>query len=137
MRAEAQIPDTFTNLQVLPKDTSKAELTSTMRRFAFALGVRCEYCHVENADKKFDYATDDKQEKRPRASPRRRVGKAADRGAFAPAIGILAESCPPGCASQFPIRVLVGAGRNFTLDSTFEGNLQRPTASLTYLQIAN
>lgn len=64
MRAEAQIPDTFTNLQVLPKDTSKAELTSTMRRFAFALGVRCEYCHVENADKKFDYAADDKQEKK-------------------------------------------------------------------------
>ena len=64
MRAEAQIPDTFTNLQVLPKDTSKAELTSTMRRFAFALGVRCEYCHVENADKTFDYAADDQQEKK-------------------------------------------------------------------------
>lgn len=62
--AQAQIPDTFKNLQVLPKDTSKAELTSTMRHFAFALGVRCEYCHVENADKKFDYAADDKQEKK-------------------------------------------------------------------------
>jgi thioredoxin reductase len=42
-----QIPDKFTNLKVLPKDISKQELQSTMRGFAFALGVRCEHCHVE------------------------------------------------------------------------------------------
>lgn len=62
--AGAQIPDRFTNLQVLPKDTSKAEPSATMRRFAFALGVRCEHCHVQKADKTFDYAADDKQEKK-------------------------------------------------------------------------
>ena len=49
--ASAQIPDKFTNLQVLPKDTSKADLQSSMRKFAFALNVRCPYCHVEKADK--------------------------------------------------------------------------------------
>ena len=42
----AQIPDKFTNLQVLPKDISKKDLVRTMRGFATDLGVRCGYCHV-------------------------------------------------------------------------------------------
>jgi hypothetical protein len=62
--ASAQIPDKFTNLQVLPKDTPKAELQSTMRKFAFALNVRCPYCHMEKEDKTIDFAADDKQAKR-------------------------------------------------------------------------
>ncbi len=62
--ASAQIPVKFTNLQVLPKDTSKAELQSTMRKFAFALNVRCPYCHTEKEDKTIDFAADDKQAKR-------------------------------------------------------------------------
>lgn len=62
--ASAQIPDKFTNLQVLPKDTSKADLQSTMRKFAFALNVRCPYCHMEKADKTIDFASDDKQNKK-------------------------------------------------------------------------
>ncbi|HYX52316.1 MAG TPA: c-type cytochrome [Candidatus Limnocylindrales bacterium] len=41
-----QIPDKFTNLQVLPKDISKSELTGIMRNFAGDLGVRCGFCHV-------------------------------------------------------------------------------------------
>ena len=45
--ATAQFPDKFRNLKVLPKDISKHELESTMRGFAFALGVRCDHCHVE------------------------------------------------------------------------------------------
>jgi tetratricopeptide (TPR) repeat protein len=64
--AWAQFPDKFTNLKVLPKDISKAELQSTMRGFAFALNVRCEHCHVEKAGgKKFemDFAADDKEAK--------------------------------------------------------------------------
>jgi photosynthetic reaction center cytochrome c subunit len=62
--AAAQMPDKFTNLKVLPKDISKPELMGTMRRFAFALGVRCEHCHVQNADHKFDFAADDKEAKK-------------------------------------------------------------------------
>src|SRR5258708_32455280 len=41
--AAAQFPDKFTNLKVLPKDISKHEMESTMRSFAFALGVRCDH----------------------------------------------------------------------------------------------
>ena len=65
--APAQFPEKFTNLKVLPKDISQAELRSTMRGFAFALNVRCEHCHVEKAGgKKFDmdFAADDKEAKK-------------------------------------------------------------------------
>jgi hypothetical protein len=34
------------NLQVLPKDIPRPELTAIMRGFTQALGVRCEYCHA-------------------------------------------------------------------------------------------
>jgi hypothetical protein len=63
--AAAQIPQTFTNLQVLPKDTPRAELVATMRGFAGALGVRCTHCHVgpDNLEG-MDFASDDKEKKR-------------------------------------------------------------------------
>jgi tetratricopeptide (TPR) repeat protein len=59
----AQFPDKFTNLKVLPKDISKNQLQATMRGFAFALGVRCEHCHVQNSDKSMDFANDQKAAK--------------------------------------------------------------------------
>jgi hypothetical protein len=62
--AVAQFPDKFTNLQVLPKDIPKDELQATMRRFAFALNVRCPYCHVQHADMKMDFPADDKDQKK-------------------------------------------------------------------------
>src|SRR5262245_25236351 len=37
--AAGQIPDKFTNLKVLPKDTPKPKLVETMRGFSNALGV--------------------------------------------------------------------------------------------------
>ena len=62
----AQIPDEFTNLQVLPKQSSKRELMGTMRGFATGLGVRCTHCHV-GEDKPgfegFDFASDAKKPK--------------------------------------------------------------------------
>lgn len=59
-------PDKFTNLKVLPTDISKHDLEQTMRGFAFALGVRCEHCHVEKKapERGFDFAADDKTEKK-------------------------------------------------------------------------
>ena len=65
--AQAQIPKTFTNLQVLPKSIGRPELVSVMRSYATALGVRCAHCHVR-ADapdlKGADFASDAKAEKR-------------------------------------------------------------------------
>ncbi len=42
----AQIPDEFQNLRILPTDISRDSLLRVMRDFSFALGVRCQYCHV-------------------------------------------------------------------------------------------
>ncbi len=63
----AQIPESFTNLQVLPEDIDRRELINAMRGFAGGLGVRCIHCHVgENTDtlEGFDFASDDKETKR-------------------------------------------------------------------------
>ena len=65
--AGAQIPEKFTNLQVLPKDISHDQLVQTMRSFASALGVRCMHCHVATNPqdmKTFDYASDEKETKK-------------------------------------------------------------------------
>jgi tetratricopeptide (TPR) repeat protein len=64
--AAAQFPDKFTNLKVLPKEISKHELESTMRGFAFALGVRCDHCHVDKKapEKGLDFPADDKDAKK-------------------------------------------------------------------------
>lgn len=60
-------PDSFTNLKVLPKNIDKRQLVATMRGFAMALGVRCNYCHVGEEGKPletFNFASDDKRTKR-------------------------------------------------------------------------
>ena len=65
--AAGQIPDKFTNLQVLPKDISKQELQSTMRGFAFSLNVRRNYCHAQKKEGEkpgLDYASDEKDTKK-------------------------------------------------------------------------
>jgi len=56
------IPDTFTNLQVLPKDISKDDLVQTMRTFSRSLGVRCDFCHEFRGETP-DFASDKKDEK--------------------------------------------------------------------------
>jgi hypothetical protein len=48
-----------TNLQVLPKTTTRAQLTPIMRRISGALGVDCTHCHVSMTDN----APDDKPAK--------------------------------------------------------------------------
>ncbi len=62
----AQIPDKFTNLEVLSKDISKRELIGNMRSFAIGLGVRCHFCHVGEGNdfSTFDFAADDKPQKK-------------------------------------------------------------------------
>jgi photosynthetic reaction center cytochrome c subunit/tetratricopeptide repeat protein len=37
------------NLQVLPKETTQAQVLQTMQAFTGALGVQCGYCHVQAA----------------------------------------------------------------------------------------
>ncbi|MDX1393873.1 MAG: c-type cytochrome [Gemmatimonadota bacterium] len=65
--AEAQIPDEFTNLQVLPEDIGPRQILGYMRAFSQGLGVRCTYCHVGEEGQPFsemDFASDDIEAKR-------------------------------------------------------------------------
>jgi len=51
------------NLQVLPADMSRQQVTAIMRNFTFALGVRCSTCHVGEEGQPlstYDFASDDK-----------------------------------------------------------------------------
>jgi hypothetical protein len=49
-----------TNLKVLSKDISGADLDKLMRRYTVDLGVPCGYCHEENAQtKQLDFASDE------------------------------------------------------------------------------
>ena len=54
------------NLQYFPKDTTRQALIQTMRGFSFALGTRCEHCHVEKTpgSHDLDFPADDKPEKK-------------------------------------------------------------------------
>jgi tetratricopeptide (TPR) repeat protein len=51
------------NLKVLPKDWTRPQVINVMQNFTAALGVGCEYCHVEKEGAPPDFASDDKKEK--------------------------------------------------------------------------
>ena len=60
-------PPEIQNLQFFPAETSAAELIPKMRDFSFALGVRCQHCHVGEEGQplaSFDFASDEKEAKR-------------------------------------------------------------------------
>jgi len=61
--ASAQMPDKFENLEVLPEDISKEQMTAIMQGFSSSLGVRCTFCHVGEPPK-MDFMSDDKDEKK-------------------------------------------------------------------------
>ena len=61
----AQIPDEFSNLQLLDAGVEKNRLVSIMKDWANGLGVRCNHCHVGPEDLQgMDFASDEKPEKR-------------------------------------------------------------------------
>ncbi len=53
----------YKNLKILSKNISDKELDSVMHTFTRGLGVRCDFCHVPTADRKMDFASDEKPEK--------------------------------------------------------------------------
>ena len=58
------IPDTYTNLQVLPKDIKKSDLVPVMKSFAITMDVRCSHCHAVPDDLSGgDFASDEKPTK--------------------------------------------------------------------------
>jgi len=49
-----------TNLRVLPKDSSPADIKALMDEYGQELGVKCEHCHTQDPrTQQMDYASDD------------------------------------------------------------------------------
>jgi hypothetical protein len=58
-------PPPITNLQIIPKDTPREQVIATMQSIAGALGVQCNYCHVqEGRGGRNDMASDEKPPKK-------------------------------------------------------------------------
>ena len=60
-------PESFKNLQVLPKDSSARVVVATMKGFAMNLGVRCQFCHVGKEGlplEQFDFVSDEMPQKK-------------------------------------------------------------------------
>ena len=121
------------NLQVLPKDMTRGQVTAVMRQFAMALGVRCEHCHAEDpaataaaaaaaanapaggrggrgGGPQLDYALDDKETKK---IAREMIKMVADiNGKYLPATGrsftdltrVSCETCHHGLAKPRTLR---------------------------------
>ena len=94
----AQLPQKYTNLQVLPKDTTPTQLVAMMKSFAQGLGVRCEHCHVGEGNdlSKFDFAADTKPAK---ATARKMIRMASTLNAQ------VTEIVPPAADATGALRV--------------------------------
>lgn len=55
----------FSNLKVLPKNTTPDQLKAVMHDFNASLGVKCGFCHAPSKDdpKKMDFASDENKHK--------------------------------------------------------------------------
>ncbi len=65
--ASAQIPQEMENLQFFSQEVTRDSIVEVMRGFSFALGVRCQYCHVGGDGISFqgvEFASDDDPDKR-------------------------------------------------------------------------
>ncbi|UCH10767.1 MAG: c-type cytochrome [Fidelibacterota bacterium] len=60
-----QKSNAYQNLQVLPQDIPREQLSSLMKGFTQALGVRCSFCHVGEGDdlSTYDFPSDKKPSK--------------------------------------------------------------------------
>lgn len=61
--AGGQAPPPMKNLQIIPADTPRPQVIQTMQGFTQGLGVRCEFCHVDEPGHQ-DFAADDKRVKK-------------------------------------------------------------------------
>jgi hypothetical protein len=59
-----QGPDSLVNTLVIPHNTPVPQVLAMMRGFTSALGVRCDYCHVEREGGPPNFPLDDKRTKR-------------------------------------------------------------------------
>lgn len=108
-------PDSLINTQVIPKTTPVLDVVGTMRNFAGALGVRCQFCHVGNEGQplgEFDFASDQKRTKLVARQMMRMLGEINKRLDTIPARGTppvtaTCSTCHRGVSRPIPLSALV------------------------------
>jgi len=128
-RGEGQPPK---NLQVLPKDMPRQQVTQLMRTFTAALGVRCEHCHTEDPNAPapaaggrggrggppLDYSLDDKETKKVAREMLKMVNDI--NGKYLPATGrtfteynrVTCETCHHGLAKPMTLQAAMAVAVN-------------------------
>lgn len=111
----AQEPEGFENLQVLPTDLTRGQVTAIMRGFTAATGTRCSTCHVGEEGQPlstYDFGSDDKPMKlkaremmRMVASINSALDELPDRGS--PPVEVTCMTCHGGVARPEPIEQIV------------------------------
>lgn len=112
----AQVPEEYTNLQVLPEDISRDRLMNVMRGFTSALGMRCSTCHVGEESRPlstYDFASDDRPAKLKAREMMKMVG--AINGEYLPSlprrrqpgVDVTCVTCHRGVARPQPIEAVV------------------------------
>lgn len=106
----------YTNLQVLPPDISREQLTQVMRGFTSALGLRCSSCHVGEPGAPldtYDFAADDRPGKL-KAREMMKMVRAINGEYLAslprrrePATDVTCVTCHRGVARPQPIETIV------------------------------
>jgi hypothetical protein len=99
--AESGKPNTGslrTNLAVLPKSMSVADIISLMARYTQELGVQCGFCHVENPQtQQLDYASDENPRKQ---TARIMIGMLSDiNNKYLPQVGDRRYAAPISCGN--------------------------------------
>jgi len=118
-----------TNLQVLPKDISTADLQATMQAFNQALGVQCTHCHVEAPP---PAAARGAREGAPPAAGGR-GGRGAGRGA-PPPLNFASDDKAEKKAARLMLKMVTDL--NAKLTSDIAPVLGKPSESLTKVQCA-
>jgi hypothetical protein len=105
--------DTLVNTQVIPHNTPVPQVLAMMRGFTGALGVRCEYCHVEREGGPPDFPLDDKRTKRTARLMMRLVQQINDSTLSriperpTPAVAVTCATCHRGVARPKPLADIV------------------------------
>jgi hypothetical protein len=108
-------PDSLINTQVIPHGTPVTEVVGTMRSFAFALDVRCTFCHVGEESTplaQVDFASDEKRNKRVARQMmlmvqevNRRLDTIPQPGT--PEIAVTCATCHRGVSRPVPLATLI------------------------------
>jgi tetratricopeptide (TPR) repeat protein len=108
-------PDSLINTQVIPHGTPVMQVVGTMRDVAFALGVRCTFCHVGTEEMplaQVDFASDEKRNKlvarqmmRMVQEVNRRLDTIPEPGM--PALDVTCATCHRGVSRPVPLATLI------------------------------